>query len=409
MRQATLLRCAIAACALAAQPLHAQEFCQRLRVTNPTAGARANEPVVVSLSALHGLGFVPRSARVATDEGELACQLDDLDDDGTPDEAAFVISLRKRQTATCRLILSADTLPAQPERLTYAEMMLDDKRGRHPHITRIEAPGASNLFSDLYPHGVALESSRTAYRVYFDHRQNIDIYGKRHARLELPQSHFYATPELQAQGFGNDVLWAGQSIACGTLRPWTGSAPGDWRGVAARGMRIVASGAVRSVAELTDRMADGNVITTRYTVYAGRRDLRVDVSARRPLRTAALCTGVQRVGSDCATLQLPSGLAATYGTDHPEQSSDAMRERFPAESVGLAVCVPERYVASHTADPLNCLFVIGAGPLPSFHYHVSFAAAKETFDALDNARAWFAHAREWQQQLTRPAEVELVP
>ena len=60
-----------------------------------------------------------------------------------------------------------------------------------------------------------------AYRIYFDHRQTVDIYGKYNKGLELKQTQFYPDENQKKAGFGDDVLWVGSTLGLGTLRAGT--------------------------------------------------------------------------------------------------------------------------------------------------------------------------------------------
>lgn len=290
-----------------------------------------------------------------------------------------------------------------PPRRVFAELMT--AAAPDIRLTNYCVPGDSNVYSRMAHHGVAFESELVAYRVYFDHRQNIDLYGKRFQRLELADTHFYPTPQQQEAGYGNDVLWAGARIGCGTLRLWDGETAAFWRNVAVRGQRIVENYPNRVVVEMVDsgcRLPNADMgerpydIVTRYTLEAGSRQLRVDVTLDRPLPAdMAFCTGVQDMGrmsyltADGRATATREGLdsirgMATWGTDFPEQSSAAMRARFPAETVGLCVWSPR-------PQPLSAdgLLLLGRKGERTFRYYVSFCADKEEA-GFHSAEGWFA-------------------
>lgn len=286
-----------------------------------------------------------------------------------------------------------------PQGGTYAELMTAAQPDRP--LQSYSVPGDSNVYSRMLHHGVAFESNKVAFRVYFDHRQNIDLYGKRLARLELAATHFYPTPAQQAAGYGNDVLWAGSRIGCGTLRLWDGQRQTGWTRVARRGQRIVEQTPERVVVEMTDSGcvlpnplmgAEPYDVTTRYTLLAGHRDLRVDVTLSRPLPADyAFCTGVQNMGTmqffTVGSKNLLHALA-TWGTDLPEQSSQQMRERFPAETIGLYV---------YSTDPVpeissDGLLLLGRKGQRTFRYHVAFCATKEA-DGFRSEAEWFDYCQ----------------
>ncbi len=397
----------------------AQSLTLEVRVTNKWEKSKEYEPIVIRLADVKKLTFDVKSAVVTIGGREIPCQLDDMDGDMKADELVFVDGQLGDNTQVYKCVLSAEEgqhdYPAQ----VYADLMLDDKKQKHPFITSVEAPGKSYIYSDLYHHGVAMENVYAAYRVYFDHRQNIDIYGKKLYRLELAETHFYADAAHLAQDYGNDVLWAGNSIGCGSMKDWDGTSPQNLVDVDIRGQRIIASGPVRTVAEVKDygwqkAGATGKInMRQRYILYAGHREMQVQLLFDRPLGDEEFCTGVQKVGvtaADSARLgheprgmQQADGIAATWGCDFPEMGQKAL---FPPEPVGLAVYVPQQYIKATKEDELNYLYVIGAKGQTSLIYYVSFCADKER-KGYHSADEWFATMESWQQRMDHPCEVKV--
>ena len=394
----------------------AQQRTLQVTVSNPTAVAKTDAPVVIRFSEVKKLKFAVASASVKSNGTEIPCQLDDLNADRKNDELAFVVNLAANETKTFDVTLSAEAKANSPlsgklegsaKARTYADMQLNDKKGKYPFITRLEAPGKVNVYSDLYHHGAAFESELTAYRIYFDHRQNIDIYGKVKRQLELPDTHFYTTAEQQAQGYGNDVLWAGQSVGCGSLKLWDGSAPQNWTEVETRGQRIISAGPVRTLVEVSDLGVNGYDVRTLYTLWAGHREVEVCASLSKPLESTMFCTGVQKYGPQPESIIRESeGIAASWGKDYPEQSSDKAKEQFPPEAVGLAVYVPADYRISSAESDINCLFTLGKKGQTSFRYYVSFCADKEA-NGYHSASAWFASLDAWKAALDAPVTIKI--
>lgn len=383
--------------------MQGQECTLKVSVTNDWENGKKDAPVVVKLDEVRRLKFAVQSAVVQLEGKEVPCQLDDMDADAQADELVFLADVEAGQTLNYEVTLSANGLQGDYAPRVYADMMLDDKKGKHPFITSIEAPGKSYIYSDLYHHGAAFESELTAFRVYFDHRQNIDIYGKKLRRLELADTHFYTTPEQMQKDYGNDVLWAGNSIGCGSFKQWDGTAPKNWENVKTRGQRIVAAGPLRTVVEVKDMgLPTGLNVRQHYILYAGHRECEVQVVFGRPLSDERFCTGVQKVGSVPLGMTRPDGIAASWGADYPEMGK---KEIFPPETVGLAVYVPAEYVSEQRTDDLNYLFVVGRDGMSSMNYYISFCADKEA-DGFHSAGAWFESLDDWKAGLMHPLKVK---
>ena len=379
----------------------------QVEVTNPTEYTKHQYPIVIDLNGICDINFPVNKAQVTFNNQIIPYQLDDIDGDGIKDELCFMCDIESNSKKLFTVHLSESMASSSFPIKVYNEMMLDDKRGNHPNISRLEAPGSSNIFNDLYHHGVAFESELTAYRIYFDNRQNIDIYGKRYCRLELSETHFYTDTLQQSKGYGNDVLWAGSSIGCGSLKLWDGSHFMNWNDVNIRGQRIVSCGPLRSIVEMYDlgvKVKDDVEydIHTYYTQYTGHRDICVDIFLNRPILFPFLCTGVQKIGNTPEAISSNGGiypkgfifnsLAASWGCDYPEMGK---KSEFPPEAVGLGIYLPSEYIVSSNIDDNNYLLVIGKKGQHHVRYYVSFCASKE-INGYHDASSWFDFLSAWE-------------
>lgn len=389
----------------AAQALQAQEKELTLTVSNSWKEAKQNEPVVVNLEKLN-LGFTVQSVIVKEGTTEIPSQLDDLNGDGKADEAAFLLDMPAKSKRNITVTLSAEksnkTYPAQ----VYAQMMLSDKKKKYPKIQSLTVPGESDVYNCLHHHGPAFESELVAYRIYFDKRQTVDIYGKSRKGFELAETLFYPTDEHKAKGYGDDVLWVGSTCGAGTLKGWENGKPAHIIPTL-RTECIRAYGPLRTVVDVidTDWEYQGKTITmtTRYILYGGHRDARVEVSFAEPLGEETFCTGVINV-KNSEHFTDHKGLIGCWGTDWPAGANDTIGRKL--ETVGLAVCIPNRYVKEEQPVTENLLYTVGAKGQAGFTYHISFASLRESF-GFKNAKEWFAYMKQWKKELEHPCEVKI--
>lgn len=395
---------------LASLSLAAQNTELKVTVTNDWDQAKKDEPVVVDLRPFRK-DDVYAAARVTTQGGNvIASQLDDMDGDCIPDELVFLtdIAADSQQTFTVTLTTDTANVPQYPARV-YAYMGLNDKYGKQPEINSFEVPGSAYVFKDIFPHGAEFENEFTAWRVYADSRQNIDLYGKRKHQLELATTHFYSVKEHLDKGYGNDVLWAGGSVGCGTLREWAGG-PQELTDVHLRGQKILAYGPLRTVVELRDFGWRGDNARTYYILYAGHRELFINATFDRPLDNTYFCTGVQKVGhktefaSEARGEIRPNGIACSWGKDYPDYGK---KDLYKPEAVGLAVFVPQEYIYNSVEDDLNYLFVLQANAKRDFHYWVSYCADMEEENGFHSADEWFASLDDWKSYLEHPVHVKI--
>ena len=389
----------------AAQALQAQEKELTLTVSNSWKEAKQNEPVVVNLEKLN-LGFTVQSVIVKEGTTEIPSQLDDLNGDGKADEAAFLLDMPAKSKRNITVTLSAEksdkTYPAQ----VYAQMMLSDKKKKYPKIQSLTVPGESDVYNCLHHHGPAFESELVAYRIYFDKRQTVDIYGKSRKGFELAETLFYPTDEHKAKGYGDDVLWVGSTCGAGTLKGWENGKPAHIIPTL-RTECIRAYGPLRTVVDVinADWEYQGKTITmtTRYILYGGHRDARVEVSFAEPLGEETFCTGVINV-KNSEHFTDHKGLIGCWGTDWPAGANDTIGRKL--ETVGLAVCIPNRYVKEEQPVTENLLYTVGAKGQEGFTYHISFASLRESF-GFKNAKEWFAYMKQWEKELEHPCEVKI--
>ncbi|WP_337567878.1 DUF4861 domain-containing protein [Prevotella sp.] len=381
----------------------------KVKLTNPLNVKRSDVPVVVSLRDVQ---FNVVDAVVKDCDREVSSQIDDLDRNLRNDELAFVIDMeaKGKKTLTVELYSDKQTERNYPRR-TYGDMIVRDfktkKKNKFPgYIHSLSAPEGVDVFHLLHHHGADFESELVAYRVYFDERQTYDLYGKYNKQLELQTSQFYPDDEQLAAGYGDDVLWAGQTVGLGALRGWDGQKPTMVSPVKSRGQRMVASGPVRTIVELTDEgwQLGGQTFNIRQNViiYAGHRDCEVQVYQDAPVKEVQFATGVINLNDKMYSDH--KGLVGDWGGNWPNGAKDSIAGK-PKIVVGLAVNVPEKYVISEPANQKDqFLYTLGMKGSDRLTYNMAFTCDKESFGFKD-AKEWFAWMKQWKKELENPVKV----
>ncbi|MCH5310302.1 MAG: DUF4861 domain-containing protein, partial [Prevotella sp.] len=295
----------------------------------------------------------------------------------------------------------------------YAEMLMrNDKvkeKNRHNNfIESITARGdCANSYNLQHHHGVDFESELNGIRIYFDQRQTIDLYGKFKKGLELKETQFYTTKQQKAEGYGDDVLWVGNTFGLGAFRGWNGSEPTMIEPVRSRTQRVISYGPLRTIIEIYDRgwkAEEGKPalnMLLRYTQYAGHRDTDVDVIFNRPVADFNFSTGISNV-KESEEYSDKKGLRACWGTDWP--STDTIN--FKRETVGLGICIPQQYIRSEQpANKDNYAFVVGTES-NRMNYKIIYCSDNETF-GYHSAKEWFEFLREWKKEVEQPIAVSI--
>ncbi|MDE6622891.1 MAG: DUF4861 domain-containing protein [Alistipes sp.] len=213
-----------------------------------------------------------------------------------------------------------------------------------------------DMYRKLHHHGPAFESERAAYRVYFDKKQTIDTYGKKRQRLELAETMWYPSDEQLAAGYGHDNLRVFGSGGVGVLKGWD-AAKGRMTHITdmkRREARILARGPLRTVVEMrVEGWRYGGreiAMTSRYILYAGHGDVRVENRFEGDVQGLVFTTGVMKMAEHRVRREGP--VAGVLGCDFPE--NDTLK--WERERVALAVAVPQEQVVSEIDDPTSYLY-----------------------------------------------------
>ena len=241
----------------------------KVAISNPSDYRRNAADIVIPIAQIRAIApdFTPGALIVTASDAstleqdastlqteELPSQVDDLDGDGKGDELAFQIDLAPHQT---RIITVSY---GDQERMW---------RLRSDYQQRTAA-----LFSRKIE-GLGWESERVAFRVYFDSRNAIDLYGKRRPTLQLAM---YASPDYTYHNEspeGRDIYRVGDAIGIGSVAALVEGKVVKVADVKERKWLIISSGPVRTIVELEydGWNAGGKIIDlrARITQWAGER------------------------------------------------------------------------------------------------------------------------------------------
>lgn len=252
-------------------------------------------------------------------------------------------------------ILTASLAATAMQAQTDAYLKLRDVGKKYPRVVSVTFPGDADpreMYNSIYGHGAVIENPWVAYRVYMDNRQSLDLYAKTTPRLELETTGFYTTPQQLADGYGRDVLWAGQSIAAGSFRGWSGSGPLLIDSVASRTQTVVSPSEIQVIDK--GWRVNGHTIdmVQRYTVAPASPDLWVEISLTGHDPDQLFCTGIQKLESDAQGWLRPDGTAFSAGTNIPDKKNP-----LPA-SVSLYIKVDPVNVAAVQETDLDYLILL---------------------------------------------------
>ena len=295
----------------------------KVAISNPTDQARPAEDIVIPFAQLRQVApeINAGSLVVTVDKAEVPSQVDDLNGDGKADELAFQIDLNPKQTRTVTIAYG------EPDQIF---------RMRSEYPKRTYALFANKI------EGLGWESSENAWRLYFDPRNAIDLYGKRRGSMFLD---VLATPEyiyhLDSPN-GRDIYKVGNALGIGAVGAWVDGKLVKVADVVSREWRIISNGPVRSIIEITYQgwKVDGRSITLRSRIeqWAGDRGFFHSITAEGGAGVT-FATGLPVKPSVLAfrseTHQSP-GWLATYG-EQVVQTGATATEELQGTNLGLAI------------------------------------------------------------------------
>ncbi len=384
-------------------------------IKNTAALAKADVPVVLKLKEYATETSKVKSAMVTINGVEVPCQLDDIDRDGIYDELCFLTDLKKHEKKLFTVTLYDDGKPREYAPRTYSELLLRNpkvkiKNKHNIYLKEMTVDRGVDPYQSVHHHGIAFESELVAFRIYFDHRQTVDAYGKFHKQLEIKDTQFYTDADQKAAGYGDDVLWVGSSYGVGALRGWDGTNQLMLEDVDSRTQRVIAQGPVRSIIELVDEnwrptpSAKPVTMTTRYTIYGGHRDVDVDIFFNHTAKDYEFATGIINVKGS-KEFSDNEGLRGCWGSDWPVGVKDTAGHKI--ETVGLGIIIPKKYIRKEMpADKVNYTYVVGTDN-DELHYKYIFASDNEDF-GVHSAEDWFKLLKAWKKEIETEVIIEKI-
>ena len=379
-------------------------------VKNPSGEARQDVPVVMDLKSWGDV----RKAVVKVDGKEIPSQLDDLDRDCVNDELCFLVDLGKKEKKTYCVSLYEEGEQAQYPARTFAELCLpsrNKKLAKNQQDIYLKSIAFDKRTKDPYhyvhSHGICFESDLVAMRVYFDHRQTIDLYGKINPGLVIEKTQFYPSEEQIAAGSGDDCLWVGNTYGLGALRGWDGQNQVLLNDLKYQEQRVISEGPLRAIVELDDRgwtpapgLKPVNA-TIRYTIYAGHRDFDVDVFFNKNVSNYDFATGLINVKGSSEYAD-GKGLRGCWGSDWPTGKDDG---KHKLETVGLGIYVPAQMLAKQMPANKDCYTQVVRPVGNKLSYKLAYTSANETYGPKGE-KEWYEWLKCWKKQIEQPIIVK---
>ena len=377
----------------------------KLAVTNPSDDPRPAEDIAIKVAEVKkqvpdfdaAAALVTASSAATLDQDaqsfqitELPSQADDLDGDGKPDELAFQIDLQPKQT---RVVTISYGDPA-----IIAHMKSD-----YPKRTNAK-------FAKHYD-GMGWESELTAWRLYFDKRNAMDLWGKKKPGLYLemfaPQDYKYQ----EESPIARDIYNVANSLGSGSVGAWVDGKVVRVADVTDRQWRIVSSGPVRAIVEFTYKgwKVGGRTVdmTTRVTQWAGERGFGERVTVSDP-EGLTLVAGLSRKPDLNEFSVDPSCSIGIWGHQVVRPGTGAT-ESLPDQNLGLALLAPGTPKdCKINDDPNNYLAKVSVKDKVA-RWYVLAAWDQEETNRISTLEDFTSLVKKQSARLEQPASVIILP
>lgn len=389
----------------------------QVEVCNFTKEDRTDEPVVIDLREYAAgkkiVGGVVESHRVVKDRPE---QVDEIPSQLSGDQFLFVANVPAQSVATYTVTLSETQRQRSYEPRTHAHLKLWDRKYRYPEVNQLEFRGDVEplaMYDAVYGHGAMWESELLGFRIYMDNRQSLDLYGKEQRQMELDVVNFYSTPEFRSQGYGEDILFAGQSVGAGSFRGLVDGKPAYIDSVGSRRQRVVESGPVRCIVEMVDKdwHYEGRTLQMYqyYTMYAGHRDVQVDIYLEGAGDDElSFVTGVQKLEKNkdgfVKLVQGDGAVMGSWGTNVPDKENAPDDE----QTLGLGLYVPSQYVYNTDTDKHNYLAYLRPSS-GHIRYYLSAYSCLQKDGKYTRASQWLYWVKRWKERVQEPCAINVMP
>lgn len=267
---------------------------------NPLTVDRNDEALILSRNEIAAKLAIPGDkVPLFHMNGELLpSQADDIDGDGTWDEAVVLATLPAGSTA--KLVISF-TDPAEVptfEKRTNLRLGILQPDGSFPEVDQYLAPSCSDSFRIIAQgESVNWENDKFGFRVYFDCRNVKDLFGKLLPHMIIDSLQLPGTPSYhELAPWGMDVLHCGSSLGSGGLALLKNDSLFRLGATGSYEYKKIAEGAVRSLFELRygEWVVDGDTMEAveRISIFPGKQWFQSDVTVYGLPEGAEIVTGI---------------------------------------------------------------------------------------------------------------------
>ncbi|WP_448212954.1 glycoside hydrolase family 88 protein [Colwellia sp. MEBiC06753] len=399
----------------------APELVANIALQNPSQFDRPEQSYYISY---YDLGLPTGQAHqlmVNADGKALASESIDSDFDGSADGLLVMTPLLAGQTLA--LAISKGQPLAQANKRTQAELSIKQggqwqAHSKYPdtefqeyvggEFVNVEQVTPEPQYTDhsnwIRYEGPGIESDKVGYRIYLDHRNGFDIFGKLVPEPVLQQVGLDGYESYHhLQDWGMDILKVGSSLGAGGFGLWHNDALELITKVGQHTATIIENGALQSSFRIDYQNWQSSVgtqdMSATFAMRAGSHLVDVNVNLTQPIETMAAGV-VKHKGTELITGNLDTnGRAYSYIASWGDQSLDGSK-------LGMAVFFQKSAVKEITEDEHNYIAVLKPYGNPSIdnsqaqQVHYYFAALWQPESGIATKAAFTQYLEQTAEMLT---------
>jgi len=301
----------------------------------------------------------------------LPSQADDLDKDGQWDEVAFTLKIPAKSTKNLELVFkpSTEAVAFPPKaNVRLGEKMSKEDTAYQDLAQTVRKPGHTKAKpTAMYQmEGPGWENDKVGFRLYFDPRNGIDIFGKTTDELVMDNKVGIVGDYHKLQDWGMDILKVGNSLGAGALAISHNGTLHRLSGAENVTFEVLAEGPARAVFKLHYEnwpVGDDTLqLTQQISIWAGQYCYKNEVSFEGMPEGAKVVTGIVNLQSDSMQQVAANGIKGISTYD---------AQAYGGEQLGMAVLADEGSVLSMEQAPEE-----GEGIIETFY--VELQPAKPT-------------------------------
>lgn len=322
-----------------------------ISLENPSNIARFEEPITIDKSKILGildsLGNNQTPVLLDSLGTIIPFQLDDTDQDGLWDEFNTVLDFNAAQKRSLELTTIPTSEVPSFKHYTNIRFGIGTSKKNVKEVLHYKREGDPRKKDSLFfqMEGPAWENDKIGFRLYFDPRNGIDIFGKTTSNMVLDQVGLQGNYH-ELENWGMDILKVGNSLGAGAIAIKHNDTLTRVTGITATKFKIIKEGPIKSVFEMVykkEKIGKQTLdITNRISIWKGQWGYKSEVFFSGISEKTQLVSGI---------VNLKPNEMSTSITDASFSLKSYGKQSENDDFMGMAIVIENQNYSSHEEAP----------------------------------------------------------